>query len=549
LSLASFNYWISPTSEHLRQQITDVVESFDAEELNRERLDFEIPLICFYGEEELSASHEFDKYYQDVVRIKLSRAPVAEFSDYFVVDLEQERSLQELVELLYIILSKKKKYSTNEKLQRGQRKISDLASFYIEQISGKCKFLGDEKTEKSEFDAIISVYSRCSEIYKGTFEASLKDGSSIFSDFGIQSIKTLSEKELPAALEQKNEVVLPLTSMEDNGFILFSIAPILTPKLAFTIRLIHQELEKYFLRTRRTKEHHKSFSLWEDVFSKLEAPTGVISEQGEVIVCNSSFSQLKMTPRNCLALKDQQTFESGHFVYQVFKTKLEVGESVSYLFVFESAETSSISSSELGIITGSLAHELNNPLAGILAAISLLELDDDLGEEAQQSLKEMKESARRCKNLVEIFLGFARTNESQLDPAVIDQALEEALNLLRFRMVESGFRLELTKQSTTSGLNRPLNKSSLAMIFYLLLSEVITHYSRYELIRDGAGGKGSLLCSWHETAQNLVFNFQESWLSQSELPIPKLLGHLLEKEGLEIECRGQSIVLRNSSLI
>src|SRR5207244_298957 len=102
------------------------------------------------------------------------------------------------------------------------------------------------------------------------------------------------------------------------------------------------------------------------------------------------------------------------------------------------------SGQELGIISSSIAHELNNPIAGIQAALSLLQLDESLNQEATQTLVEMKNGAMRCKQLIETFLGFSRANpknivsESTMSP--IDICYQQAQNLLRFRTVESGIR-------------------------------------------------------------------------------------------------------------
>ena len=64
----------------------------------------------------------------------------------------------------------------------------------------------------------------------------------------------------------------------------------------------------------------------------------------------------------------------------------------------------SVSSEELGIISSSIAHELNNPLGGILAGLSVLLLED-LEMENRLSLEEMKRGTERCRQLINIFLG------------------------------------------------------------------------------------------------------------------------------------------------
>ncbi len=62
----------------------------------------------------------------------------------------------------------------------------------------------------------------------------------------------------------------------------------------------------------------------------------------------------------------------------------------------------------LGKLAGGVAHEINSPLAGILAfsQMALKEMDDT--NPHRSDLKEIEEAARKCKSIVENLLGFAR---------------------------------------------------------------------------------------------------------------------------------------------
>ena len=103
----------------------------------------------------------------------------------------------------------------------------------------------------------------------------------------------------------------------------------------------------------------------------------------------------------------------------------------------------------LGELAACVAHELNNPLAGILAALSLLSLEDDWSLDALADLNDMKNGAKRAKELVEIFLGFSKFSPAAAKVPSIKDSLDQAINLLKFRMIESNLRLGM-KYTPTS---------------------------------------------------------------------------------------------------
>lgn len=84
---------------------------------------------------------------------------------------------------------------------------------------------------------------------------------------------------------------------------------------------------------------------------------------------------------------------------------------------------------ELGTIGSSIAHELNNPLAGMLSYLQLLLMDAEKGSEFFEDLKEMEAATIRCKDIVQNLLGFSR-KQSLDEKAMVD------LNRLVFKAVQ-----------------------------------------------------------------------------------------------------------------
>ena len=59
----------------------------------------------------------------------------------------------------------------------------------------------------------------------------------------------------------------------------------------------------------------------------------------------------------------------------------------------------SAKSAELGIISSSIAHELNNPIAGILAILQTLQIEQ-LDSTLNEDIKEMSLAIQRCNHII-----------------------------------------------------------------------------------------------------------------------------------------------------
>ena len=91
--------------------------------------------------------------------------------------------------------------------------------------------------------------------------------------------------------------------------------------------------------------------------------------------------------------------------------------------------------SSLGKLSASIAHEINNPLAGILTTSKLLQrIVSDEGhatpERMIKPLKLIEREANRCTAIVRNLLGFARERPLELAAVDVNAALEEGLFLI-----------------------------------------------------------------------------------------------------------------------
>jgi len=307
----------------------------------------------------------------------------------------------------------------------------------------------------------------------------------------------------------------------------------------FFIRMINEFLK----RLSNKEKNEKNNDILEKTLSLIPYPLALFGQNNELILYNSKFLQMNILPSICTRLGHEEKYEHDGLFYKIYRKEFnfENENYVYYSFVSDKdvldKTDKKISSSELGIISSSIAHELNNPLAGILAAIDVLLLDDNGDTEMRQSLVIMQDSAKRSKELVEIFLGFSKKDPRYYKSTNVKTSFIMAINLLRFRMIESSVRLEMNELIESKPLRKELNSSVMAMIFYIILGEMITIVSKMGLINSGSNDlseeiiKGGLLINDNE----LIIQLETTSIDLSMLSKLKLLNYLIEIEALTMD--------------
>ncbi len=145
----------------------------------------------------------------------------------------------------------------------------------------------------------------------------------------------------------------------------------------------------------------------------------------------------------------------------------------------------------LGKMSATVAHELNNPLTGVLAYASLVrrELGDqplapEIRDELTQYLSLIEKECKRCGAIVQNLLLFARPSGVEMASLDLNQAVQRSLMLVRHHLEISGIKLECELLSGDSRIVADEGQLQQALIALLV--------NAVEAMKDLAAGEGQL---------------------------------------------------------
>lgn len=453
-------------------------------------------------------------------------------------------SYEEIVHFIEKFFWAERHLQIQERLKESER-LYEAMKGYLEEVS-----LGTESVESRRlFETLLDLemlllQEESIERWNIHFKSFLKKNGE------LQSLSLFNPEELAYEDWQVDENSLIFRLPHDDHFLYMRFKNFDVKKDAeFVDLLLSMCMRTLQILDQKLVKNDGEIDFWKKIFSKIPYPMAVISSMGDLLIYNESFAKIGILPKECLRFKDLESAEIFQNFYKIRRIDFPINLiSVSY-FVFYTSEKSQIqktgekvsSVDELGIISSSIAHELNNPLAGILAALSLLSLEEDWSQDALSDLEDMKSGAKRCKELVEIFLGFSKFSPSAQVRISIKDSLDQAINLLRFRMIESNLRLDMKYSPTLEQFSHQINASIMSMIFYLVCSELMTAYAHHRLVTQTQHGilSGEVL----EFSNQIVLKLDEDFEYEDKIAQSKLIQHLLIFEKLEVSFLKQEIRL------
>ncbi len=101
-----------------------------------------------------------------------------------------------------------------------------------------------------------------------------------------------------------------------------------------------------------------------------------------------------------------------------------------------------------GILTSGIAHEINNPLGGLLNCVNALSKEPDNPELMARYLPLLEKGLHRIEYTMHQLLNFGRNKPLELKEIDVDQEIRECFELLSYRLQNIDLRLELYLKGT-----------------------------------------------------------------------------------------------------
>jgi two-component system NtrC family sensor kinase len=264
---------------------------------------------------------------------------------------------------------------------------------------------------------------------------------------------------------------------------------------------------------------------WRSTFDGISEPLTVIDSSYQIVKANKAFASLvetdikKLKGKRCYTLLANRRTPCigcpvGHETQPSSGTRIQaLGKNKkdllawsygirtgleSYHFQFyrnvskETALASQLIQSEkmaaLGKLVGAVAHEINNPLAGILATSQIV-----LGEEGtldastREDFEEIRSAAWRSKKIIDDLLGFTSNPEQQVEEANLLEAVQSALTFSKSALREVAVKVNCPEIVPRAAV--PLSALQ-QVLFNLITNAAHAMNGKGSLTLDIASGEG-----------------------------------------------------------
>ncbi len=269
---------------------------------------------------------------------------------------------------------------------------------------------------------------------------------------------------------------------------------------------------------------------WETTFNSMSEPVAIISQDYELIQMNSSSKKLadgaapvktkcyevlfnRTEPCPGCQLGNRYHIESidtAPRTYDVYSQSVRLDSERKNLFFniyhditeklrLEKQLLDTAKRAELGTIGSSIAHELNNPLGGIITFTQILKSETSAENALYSDLLALEQGALRCKDIIQNLLEFSRKpSYDQLQDINLVDILQKVIRLIEVKTKPAGLEIELQ----TSGKFLPLKADGgrLSQIFAHLLQQQVQN-----VLDTPALKKGKIIWKISDSNSSLIF--------------------------------------------
>jgi two-component system, NtrC family, sensor kinase len=207
-------------------------------------------------------------------------------------------------------------------------------------------------------------------------------------------------------------------------------------------------------------------SQWEATFDAITRPLSLVDANYNIVRCNKAFSQKSIVGKKCYEVLFKRTSpcmnchlgkkfrlpKQAQTNYEVTSQLLHSDQTL-YINIYHDItealklEVQILDSSreaEIGLVGSSIAHELNNPLAGIISFIQVIKMDLKKTDPYHDDIIQMENAALRCKDIIQNLLGFSRLSPlSEPGPIDLREVIKQSKEIFELRAKSSGIEVSL----------------------------------------------------------------------------------------------------------
>lgn len=154
----------------------------------------------------------------------------------------------------------------------------------------------------------------------------------------------------------------------------------------------------------------------------------------------------------------------------------------------------------LGKLSAGIAHEINNPLGGVLIYSHLLLEDTDKSSPHYENLKKIVKETSRCKDIVKGLLEFARPKDPEMSLIDINKLVDKSLSIMEGQALFQNIRVEKRYSSDLSKI--VADSGQLQQVFMNIILNAA----------ESMDGNGSLILftSLDEDSKNISIKFTDT---------------------------------------
>ncbi|MFQ5735458.1 MAG: ATP-binding protein [Thermodesulfobacteriota bacterium] len=156
--------------------------------------------------------------------------------------------------------------------------------------------------------------------------------------------------------------------------------------------------------------------------------------------------------------------------------------------------------SSLGELVSGVAHELNNPLTGIMCFSELL-MDENIPKDVKLKLKKINDASHRCKKIIDNLLTFARWKMPEKRFEDINKVIRESAELRAYQLKVDNISLTLDLDPEMPGTM--LDESQLHQVFINLINNA------RDAIKE-KGGRGWIKITSSCKGDRIAVKFEDS---------------------------------------